>query len=117
MARLTDYIGRALDSNWLVPVSLGVMTAIVLTGETLRRCYGRRTKASISQNPPTYRDVNGDGVIDKIVQRRVEVSRHLELDRAWGTSRVTLEDEVLFGVDIDGIRIYLTKDQFEEPKK
>ena len=61
-------------------------------------------------NPPVYRDVNNDGIEDKIVQRKVTkpVSLFI-LD--------TLEEEVLFGVEVNGKRIYLSKEQFEECKQ
>ena len=45
--------------------------------------------------PPIYRDVNGDGIEDKIIQRRGFCSHRL------------LEDKVLYGIDINGKRIYL----------
>ena len=45
-------------------------------------------------NPnPVYRDVNGDGVEDKI-----------------------LGEKILYGVNIDGTRLYLPKEQFEKLK-
>ena len=58
--------------------------------------------------PPVYRDVNGDGIEDKIIQRRV-----------YGDGLKffpTLEEETLFGIDINGKRVYLPKEQFGELK-
>ena len=62
-------------------------------------------------NPPVYRDVNDDGIEDKVVQRKVRNKGFL-----W-TEYNTLEDEVLFGVEVNGKKLYLPKDQFEEHQK
>lgn len=66
-------------------------------------------KAS-NPSPPVYRDVNGDGVEDKIIQKKVKKQLGLSIYSA-------LEEEVLFGVKIDGKKIYLTKEEFKEFKK
>ena len=58
-------------------------------------------------NPPVYRDVNGDGIDDKIIQKKV-------YKRMFLISIPTLEEECLYGVDINGKKIYLPKKEFDE---
>ncbi len=60
-------------------------------------------------NPPIYGDVNGDGIHDKIIQKRVFYDGIL-------FSIPILEEETLFGVDINGKRLYFLRKQFDELK-
>ena len=76
-------------------------------------CFGLYSYCLLSlqknPNPPIYRDVNGDGVKDKIVQRKVRKQGFL-----W-RKYITLEDEVWFGIEVkNGEKLYLPKDLFEE---
>ena len=108
MSKIGKDAGRVMDSNWFINTVFGTLIA------SITLCGGLQIYSSIkasSPNPPIYRDVNGDGVVDKIIQRKVEKQGFL-----W-TRFNTLEDEVLLGIDINGKRLYLSKDQIEEYQK
>lgn len=107
MSKIRDYVGKVADSKWFENAVLGtlVASAILSAGAQV---YS--TIRASNSNPPVYRDVNGDGVEDKIVQKNVKHPGFLL------TSFYTLEDEVLFGVEANGKKLYLPKDQFEAYK-
>jgi len=103
MSKVGDYVREAVFVAMIASYPLAVV-AVELAG-------GLQIYFSIKAshpNPPIYRDVNGDGVDDKIVQRKVERQGFL-----W-TRYDTLENDVLFGIYMNGKKLYLPKDQFEE---
>lgn len=107
MSKIKDYVGRVMDSKGLVNTLFGailVLPVLYAVGGGLE-IYST-IKAS-NPNPPIYRDVNGDKVDDKIIQRKVEKQG------IFVTKYDDLEDEVLFGVEVNGKKLYLPKDQFE----
>jgi len=107
MSRVREYIERINDSNWIPNLVFGTLIASIVTLGGL----GIYSAVNSNPNPPVYRDVNGDGVDDKIVQRRVSRSGFL------GMNHYSLEEEVLFGIEIGGKKLYLTKDQFDDSRK
>jgi hypothetical protein len=110
--RTMDSITKlALDSKWGKYAMYGIMGTMVAAGALAIGLQTISTIGSNSPNPPVYRDVNGDGIKDKIIQKKVEKEGLL------GTGYSALEEEVLFGVEINGKTLYLTKDQFEEYKR
>ncbi|MBU2496800.1 MAG: hypothetical protein KJ767_01965 [Nanoarchaeota archaeon] len=60
---------------------------------------------------PVYRDVNNDGIEDKIIMEKKLYPGFL-FSHFYG-----LEEKTYFGFEVDGKRIYLTEEQFEETKK
>lgn len=112
MSKIGDYVERVVDSNRFMNTVFGTLigTSIASVIFVAGLQIYSTIKAS-SPNPPIYRDVNGDGVEDKIIQRKVEKQGFL-----WSRFN-TLEDEVLLGIDVNGKRLYLSKDQFEEYPK
>ncbi len=105
MSKIGDYVGRVMSSDLVENICLGVILVSLALGGGLQ-IYST-IKAS-NPNPPIYRDVNGDGIKDKIVQRVV---------RKQGIPFIKyndLECEVLFGVEVNGKKLYLSKDQFED---
>lgn len=109
MPKIWDYAGKVMGSDLFMYTLSGAVIALATLGTGLQ-IYS--TIRASNPNPPFYRDVNGDGVKDKIVQRKVEAQGIL-----WGRYN-TLEDEVLFGVEVNGKKLYLPKeDQFEEYQK
>ena len=93
-----------LDDIILDVTGVALVSSVVLYGALIT--YSKIEASKI--NPPIYRDVNGDEVDDKIIQRRVETPGFP------GTTCSTLEDEVLFGIEINGKKLYLPREQFEE---
>jgi len=69
------------------------------------------TIASMNPNPPIYKDVNGDGVQDKVIQEKVW------RPGAFGTKFSALEEKTLYGIKVDNKTLYLPKEQFEEYQK
>ncbi len=108
MSNIKDHIGRIADSKWFENVVLGTLVAAAILSAGAQ-VYS--TVRASNSNPPVYRDVNGDGVEDKIVQKNVENPGLL-----W-MNYYTLEDEVSFGVEANGKKLYLPKDQFEGYQK
>ena len=107
MSRIKRYMDRISDSIW-TPVVLGGTLISLIFAQAGLHIYAD-IRAS-HPRPPIYRDVNGDGVEDKIIQRRVQ--RPAGLFTMPG-----LEDEVLYGVDIDGRKIFLPEEQFNGLEK
>ncbi len=109
MIKIRELAEKVLFSTTFSYVSSGVLIACatVVGGITAYQIINPPTP-----NQPTYRDVNNDGVEDKIIQRRVKKSGFL------GITSYSLEETVLFGVDVNGKRLYLTNDSeyFEQAK-
>ena len=107
MSKIKDYVCRVMDSKGLVNTLFGAILVIPVLGVVGAGLEIYSTIKASNPNPPIYRDVNGDRVDDKIIQKKVEKEGIL-----W-TRYYTLEDEVLFGVEVNGKKLYLPKDQFE----
>lgn len=97
-----------MDGEKILKTGICIVVAATLTGT------GMQIYSSIKAhkpNPPVYRDVNGDGIEDKIIQREVRRSG------LFWTTYPALQEEVFYGVDINGKKIYLPKEQFDEVRK
>ena len=90
-------------------ILFGLMVSTAVAGTGLQ-FYGI-IRGSRDVNQPIYRDVNGDKVDDKIVERKVEEKGF------FGLPYKDFKDETLFGIEVDGKRLYLPKEQFEEYKR
>jgi len=108
MSEIRRYIDRIVDSSWFIKTLFGTLIGLSVLGGGIQTYLS--VKAS-NPNPPIYRDVNGDGEEDKIIQKKVR--RH---DGIFGSSYNTLEEETLYGVKVNGKKLYLHKDQFEEER-
>ena len=100
MSKIRNHVGRLFGSRWFMPTLIGAYIALA-TFVLGAQMYS--TSRASNPNPPIYRDVNGDGVGDKVVQRKVEKQGFL-----WSTYN-TLEDEILFGVEINGKKVISSK--------
>ncbi|MBI2106859.1 hypothetical protein HYT57_02640 [Candidatus Woesearchaeota archaeon] len=100
----TGLMERVLDSNWLYNTLLISFTSLGVIS-SLGQAYF--TIKSINPSSPIYRDINGDGIPDKVAQIRVKKTGFLGNFSA-------LEDEVFFGIESDGKTLYLKKSEFEE---
>ena len=88
----------------LIPIYLGITIVGVLT------CTGIGVYTNIKTshpNPPIYKDFNNDGIEDKLIQRRVVKGRIFP----------RLEDEILYGIKINGKIIYLPQENYNGLKK
>ncbi|MDP1696052.1 MAG: hypothetical protein Q8L29_04005 [archaeon] len=104
MSKIKDLVGIATE---IIFSELGLVTLMTTLIATIGALQLYSTCKASNPNPPIYRDVNGDGVEDKIVQKKVKNGGFL-----W-TSYDTLKDEILYGVKVNGRKLYLPKDQFE----
>lgn len=87
----------------LIPLYCGIAIVGVLTCAG----FGIYTNIKTSHpNQPIYKDFNNDGIEDKCIQR---INRERIFPR--------LEDEILYGVEINGKTIYLSQEQFKGLKK
>ena len=88
--------------------SILIVLAIVLPNVASRYYTQYTTARELAQNPtpPRFEDVNGDGIQDKIIRKQVYNGMPIE--------RYTLEDEVLFGVNINGKIAYVPKEVYEK---
>ncbi len=82
-------------------------------------CLAAATYVTLSSsiraaNPPApvYRDMNGDGINDKIIHRKVTRPGLFNL-----TKYSDLEEEVLYGVKIGDRTLYLPKEEFNGHNK
>lgn len=91
-----------------IMIGLGV-TLVSLTGLGAGlQIYSTIKAARSYRDTPVYRDVNGDGIDDKIIKNVVEKPGVL-----WSKYN-SLEEDTLFGVEVNGKKLYLPKDQFKE---
>ena len=65
------------------------------------------SRYEVGNQTAVYRDVNGDGVPDKIVKRLGEDNSPPFMPKNLG-----VVEEVLYGVRVNGKTIYLTEQQF-----
>ena len=96
-------------------VAAGVGTVVGTTILGLGLSYSMITIASsvpLRPHPPIFYDVNNDGIKDKIVERKVPA--HDLVGVVFGLS--DYEEEVLYGMNINGKIIYLQKEQFNNSK-
>lgn len=90
-------------SEGLIKTFAGILITSILAYGGL--CIYSEVKSN-HPNAPVYRDVNGDGITDKIIQKKVKCS-------SFFGDISTLEEEVLFGVKIDGKTIYMPRESIK----
>jgi len=86
------------------PVKLGIVVVPAI-GLAVTMNY-------LSSTPPLFKDVNGDGIEDKIVQRKV-----LNGYGFLGTPMTSRSEEIFFGVERNGEIEYLSRREFERVRK
>ena len=85
----------------------GILMSSILIGGGLQTYISIR---ALHPHSLVYRDVNNDGVDDKIIEKPVRKEGFLWMEYD------SLKEKVLYGVEINGKIIYLPKDEFEQRK-
>ena len=82
---------------------------VLLVGGVANIFVTANSRYEVENQKPIYRDVNGDGIKDKIIKK-------LSKDNSppFMPKNLNVEEEVLYGVKVNGKTIYLTKQQFYE---
>jgi len=87
----------------------GAIATFILGLAALKGIQAYLDKITPVPNAPQFRDVNGDGIEDKIVQKRAP--GELILRPAFNI------DEVFYGVDVNGQRVYVAESVYNELMK
>ena len=90
----------------------GAIAVFVLGVAALKGIQYKLDSIVPEPSPPQFRDVNGDGLEDKIVQKRAV------MDLLTGELRLPFYiDEVFYGVDINGKRVYVLENVYNQIMK
>jgi len=101
---------RPYPLSWAV-IAGGIMIVAASPGILNKHITQSATSMTLAENPPIprFEDRNGDGIEDKITKVQVfKPGRFPPL-----TGYYALEDEVLYGLRIDGKTAYLPKGFYE----
>ena len=111
MKQIKKCIDKSLDFiDFVFPdgkiyAGLSILCFLIGLGGQIHSSIQSKNKC---EQTPIYRDVNKDGVKDKI--RYKTIPNH----GLFGTEYLTSKKEVLYGANINGKTIYLSKKQLDE---
>ncbi|MBI2541765.1 hypothetical protein HYV80_03590 [Candidatus Woesearchaeota archaeon] len=86
----------------------GAIATFILGLAALKGIQTHLDKITPVPNAPQFKDVNGDGIEDKIIQKRAESELMI-----GGLRPAFNIDEVFYGVDINGQRVYAAKNVYD----
>ena len=106
MVRRIDYNDSIIDRILYSKISLVLFLAsnLGVFGSVAGLSVYSMTR---NPNPPVYRDVNADGVTDKVIQHKVR-------GQIFVLPYYTIEEEVRYGMEINGKTLFLPEEVFEK---
>ena len=110
MKSLSDIVNGLEYMNW-GDVAFKTLMGLCITATTVAGGAQIYLIATQKPKPDRYIDLNNDGISDKIVSERVKKQGLL-----WSQFHV-YEDKVLYGLEVNGKKFYLPKEQFEQVNK
>ena len=109
MKSLTEIVKNTKDVHW-GDLAFNVLWGSCLVGTLYFIGAGLYLMATSKPKPERYVDINNDGVLDKIVSEKIE------RQGPFARYHLGYEDKVLYGLEVNGRKIYLPKEQFNQIK-